>query len=99
MRTLLGFVVAAASLVLSSGCHTRRATAEDCAALLDRVVELDMKQSGYHDRVLLAKHQAALRARFASELDACTRMALPRGAMDCVADAKSVNDITARCLR
>ena len=58
-----------------------------------------MKESGYRDPALVARRQAALRARFAPELGTCTGMTVPRGAMDCVARAESVDEITARCMR
>jgi hypothetical protein len=99
MMTRLTIAAAAATLVVTGACQTRHATADDCAALLDRVVALDMKESGYRDPALVAGRQAALRARFAPELGTCTGMTMPRGAMDCVAHVESVEDIAARCLR
>lgn len=94
MRSLF---VALALLV--TACNAAPATEAECAQILDRIVELELRESGYNDAVLIARRQAELRAKLALELKGCVGRRLPKRALECVRRADSAEAISHRCLR
>ena len=57
--------------LLSLGCRSHQMTAADCQTVLDRIVDIELAESGYRDPVLSARRKAELRTRFAAELAVC----------------------------
>lgn len=80
-------------------CGSERATAEDCAAILDRIVALELSEQGYRDPELTRRKQHEFARRFAAELHRCEGLSLPPGARLCVARAASTEEISHVCLR
>ena len=87
-RALVGFL--AATVLASTGCHRRTASAADCAAVLDRLVELELNESGYRDPVL--------RARWQRDLARCRGLTVRNDLAKCLPAARSPEEITHRCL-
>jgi hypothetical protein len=94
--TLLGLL--AATTLLSSGCHRHAASAADCASILDRLVEMELSESGYRDRVLRARWQEELERRFAPDLEHCRGLAVRDDLNKCLASARTSEEVTHRCL-
>lgn len=82
-----------------SACSAAPATEAECAQILDRIVELELRESGYNDAVLIARRQAELREKLALELKGCVGRRLPKRALECVRRADSAEAISHRCLR
>lgn len=86
-------------LGLAPGCDARRATAEDCRAIFDRIVAIELRELGYRDPVLEKRKRAELSTRFRSDVFKCVGRRLPDGALPCVARAKSTEELSHECLR
>ncbi len=88
--------------VLSFGltaCTRRRASDEDCTAIIDRIVAVELAERGFRDPALLARKQAELQGRLGLEAAQCTGMLVRDGAMACVAQAHDAEEISHTCLR
>jgi hypothetical protein len=92
-------VFAAVALVTLGACSGRRATEGDCQAILDRLVDIELREEGYMDPALSERWHATARTRFAAELAACRERRLPEGALACVARATTAEEVAHRCLR
>lgn len=88
-----------ALLVLLTTCVRERASAADCAAILERIVALELAEQGFVDPELARRKQAEFARRFGPELARCEGLTLPPGARACVAGANSAEDISHICLR
>ena len=64
-------LAALAGLATLGGCHRHTATAADCRAILDRLVELELKEQGFHDPALVPRWQEELARRFDDDLRRC----------------------------
>jgi hypothetical protein len=95
--TLRPFLLAL--LLGMAACAGRPATQADCAALLDRLVELELAERGLHDAVLAERWKADARRRFAAELAACPGLSLPADALPCAATVERSGQLIQRCLR
>jgi len=86
------------ALLAASGCHRRAASAADCDAILNRLVDLELTESGYGDPVVRARWQADLARRFAPDLARCRGLAVSTDLPGCLASARTSEEITHRCL-
>lgn len=93
---LLLTAVLAAALV---GCRGRAATADDCRAILDRLIEIELVESGFHDPALAARWQTNLRQQLSPHLSACQGKRVPTDLPACLAQARTQEEITHRCLK
>jgi hypothetical protein len=82
----------------AGGCRGRAATVEDCHAVLDRLVDLELAESGFHDPALAERWRSTLRARFANDLVRCEGRRVPSNLGVCLTAAQSPEEITHRCL-
>ena len=90
----LGFCVAI------GGCRRGHPASEaECALLLDRMVDLELEERGFHDPALAAHWHAQARTRFREDLAACRGRALPPGALDCLGKAHSAERAAHDCFR
>lgn len=87
------------ALVIVAGCGNGRASRDDCAAILDRIVELELRERGFRDPALVARKREELRRTFAPELARCDGRRLPKDALACVHEARSAEEVSHRCLR
>jgi len=81
-------------------CHdeTSGATPEQCRAIFDRLVEVELAEMGYQDPVLAERRQAELARRYRSEIEECVGKAIPPGAMECIASAETAEALSHECL-
>jgi hypothetical protein len=89
-------VVLAACTAAAVGCG-RRATAGDCRLIVDRSVELQVRESG-GEPADLEKRETAVRSELEGELKACEGRRVTDRMMRCVQGAKSTRDLD-DCLR
>ena len=80
-------------------CRSERATRDDCVAILERIVALELAEQGFVDPELTRRKQSEFSRRFAAELQRCEGLSLPPGARDCVARATSAEQVSHECLR
>lgn len=97
MRPLRGMLMAA--LVAAPGCNSQRATAEQCRAIFERLVVLELQEMGFADPVLERRRRAVLVGRHSREIQSCVGRRIPPRAMDCVASAASAEVLSHDCLR
>lgn len=92
-----GSVVVLASWVALAGCG-RKATREDCELVVDRNVELQLKQLGVVDPSTVGKRKDEMRASMKDDIDKCIGKRVTDGMMQCVKSAESAERID-KCLR
>ncbi|MEZ4450633.1 MAG: hypothetical protein R3B09_14220 [Nannocystaceae bacterium] len=86
-------------LSVGAGCRGEAASAEQCARILDRIVELELREQGYRDPELARRKQAEFRRLFAEDLGECVGRRLPPAAMACIEAAVSAEQVSHLCLR
>jgi hypothetical protein len=96
-RVALAAVLAGGSLI--GGCHRHVASAADCRAVLDRLVELELKESGYRDPALAPRWQQELARRFAADLRHCQALRVRDDLPGCLRVAENPEEIAHRCLK
>jgi hypothetical protein len=89
--------VLAAALVI--GCARRRATAEDCREILDRIVTVELMEMGFRDRELAARKRREIRRSFGPELARCQGRPLSAAGLACVRTARTTEELSHVCLR
>lgn len=88
-------VAMVASLAVACG---RRATPADCQLIVDRSVELQMKQMSDTDPTLIQKREAEIRSALSGEMKSCETRRVTARTMACVRGAQSTQELDA-CLR
>lgn len=84
--------------LLAFGC--RYATEKDCEHIIDRIVELELKEQGITNPDLIEQRKAETRRKKRDELiTGCVGKRITDAAMTCIDNASSSKDITQRCLR
>jgi hypothetical protein len=96
MRTITLVALLFAS---ATACGGRRATRDDCRQILDRLVDLELRERGFHDPTLAARWRAEAQATHAADLAACEGQRIPHTALACVRSATSSEEISHRCVR
>jgi hypothetical protein len=89
-------LVAACALVLCA-CG-RRATVADCQLIVDRSVELQLKELSESDAAAIAKREGEVRAELGGEIHACENRRVTDKTMACVRSASSTQELD-KCLR
>jgi len=94
----------AAALVVALGvgglasCH--RATEADCEQILDRIVELELKDQGVTDPELVKRRTEETKSRKRDQLvRSCVGKRVSQSNMECIRKAQSSAEITDKCLR
>jgi hypothetical protein len=76
----------------------RKATAADCQLILDRSVELQMRELDKSDPEATAKRQAVLRQELEGEMKDCVGRRITDPMMACVRSATTTTELE-RCVR
>lgn len=84
--------------MLVSGCGHPASHAE-CEEILDRVIDLELKERKVSDEEIAKRREATREARGAELLGKCENRRITDGAMRCIRGATSVDQITNQCLR
>ena len=93
------WLAALVSVALLAGCHRHVATAGDCRVILDRLVEMELKESGYRDPSLVPRWQEELARRFDDDLRHCQTIQVGDDLMACVRAARNPEDIAHQCVK
>jgi hypothetical protein len=91
-------VLIAAMSVIGAGCRRHPASAPECASVLDRLVEMELTESGYRDETLRARWQQDLGRRFAPDLERCVGLTVRDDLNRCLTSARTSEEVTHRCL-
>lgn len=83
--------------VALAGCG-RKATREDCEAVVDKNVELQLKALGVTDAAVVAKRREEMRSSMKDDIDKCVGKRVTDGMMACVKNAETADKID-KCLR
>ncbi len=86
-------------LATVAGCHRHAATADDCRAILDRLVEMELKEQGFHDPALVPRWQEELARRFDDDLARCRAVRVTDDLTGCLRSARDPEEIAHRCVR
>jgi hypothetical protein len=81
------------------GCHRHMATPHDCRAILDRLVEMELAESGFHDPALVPRWQNELAGRFESDLRRCRAIRVRDDLATCLRDAQNPEQVAHRCVQ
>jgi hypothetical protein len=93
-RTLLCLVLGLAA------CGRRHvATQAECETIVDRLVAMHLRQSGFRDPVLEQKRADEIRPQLAAQLAACRQLNLPDSVLACARNATSPRALAHECLR
>lgn len=95
----LAVVTGIAVAVVVGGCHRHVASPGDCRAILDRLVEMELKESGYRDPTLAPRWERELARRFEADLRRCQALRLRDDLSRCLRVATSPEEIAHRCLK
>jgi hypothetical protein len=82
----------------AGGCHRRPARGDDCRLILDRLVDLELQHSGYHDPSLAARWREELAHRFEADLQGCTELRVRTDLATCIAAAQT-SDAVVHCVK
>jgi hypothetical protein len=84
-------------VAVAAGCG-RRATEEDCRLIVDRSVELQMKEMSQSDATAIAEREQRVRAALEDQIKACETRRVTSKTMACVRAASTMKELDA-CLR
>jgi hypothetical protein len=93
-RTFLGFALVACFV---SACG-RKATAEDCQLIVDRLIEVEMHSMKTTDEGVIEKKQEAIRGTMKDELKDCVGRRVSDSMLACVKKATATEEILS-CIR
>lgn len=79
-------------------CHRQQATRSDCVEILERIIDIELREQGFADPILARSKKAQLRQIFVANLQACTGRSLGPNAMACIRSAKTSEEISHVCL-
>ncbi len=94
----VGAMIGFALPLALGGCH--RATEADCEEIVDKIVELELKEQGVNDPATIETRKTETKAKKRQELiQSCVGKRVSVSAMRCIHNAKTSTEITDRCLR
>ena len=99
MRYVVLFFCAWGMTLVACQGDATGATPEQCRAIFDRLVEVELAEMGYQDPVLTERRQAELARRYRSEIEECVGKAIPPGATECISSAETAEALSHECLR
>jgi hypothetical protein len=98
VRALLAFpALPAFALLALAGCG-HKASDADCAFILDRNVEVQMRAMHITDPVAIDKRKQEIQGELKGQLQGCIGKRITDGMLACVARAQTAEDIDA-CMR
>jgi hypothetical protein len=99
MRRGRGLILALVVLgAVPVACRREHATAPVCGVVLDRIVELELAEQGFRDPALATQKKRELRTLLGPQLRSCVGRKMRHDALDCVAQARSTEEISHVCL-
>jgi hypothetical protein len=86
-----------ASIASLTACG-RKATEDDCRAIVDKNVEIQMTSMHITDSDAIEKKKLEMRSEFESDMKGCVGKRVTDGMMDCVKKAQKADEID-KCMR
>ena len=86
------------ALVLALYACRRLATQADCQLIVDRSVELQLKELSEVDAAAIAHREQEVRAELESDIKSCENGRVTEKTMNCVRSARATSDLD-KCLR
>jgi hypothetical protein len=83
----------------AQSCTRERASEQQCHAIFDRIVEIELEEMGFRDAALAARRTTELRARYQNMIRGCVGRDISADALRCVATAKTTEELSHKCLR
>jgi hypothetical protein len=83
----------------AQSCTRERATEQQCHAIFDRIVEIELEEMGFRDAALAARRTNELRARYQNAIRGCVGRDISANALTCVATAKTTEELSHKCLQ
>jgi hypothetical protein len=87
----------AGGLWVCAGCG-RRATVADCRLIVDKSVELQMKEMSHNDVAAIAERERQVRAALEDQIRSCESHRVTAKTMACVREASTTKELDT-CLR
>ncbi len=81
------------------GCERHTATDSDCLAIVHRLVELELTESGFRDPIVRDRWQHEISSKVSSDLGHCRGRRVPDDLAACLNRARTQEEITHGCLR
>jgi len=97
LKLVLALALASTLAGALAGCG-RKATREDCDAVVDKNVELQLKALGVNDPATVAKRREEIRASMRDDIDKCVGKRVTDAMMGCVKNAETADKLD-KCLR
>ena len=83
---------------LAAGCWS--ATEHDCERIIDRIVELELKEQNITNPALVEQRKKETHANKRDELlGGCVGNRIGKSSMSCIENAETSKDITEKCLQ
>jgi hypothetical protein len=98
LKRLVPLFLPVCLLLTASGCRRHAADGGDCEAVLDRLVELELEESGYRDPVVRARWTHEAQGRFAADLARCRGLSVRNDLRACLATARTSEAVVHRCV-
>jgi hypothetical protein len=95
----IALIAAVAGSSALAGCHRHPASAQDCRAVLDRLVAMELVESGYHDPSLVPRWQEELARRFDGDLRLCRSLRVRDDLAACLQAARNPEQVAHHCLK
>lgn len=92
-------ICAALLAFYAQSCTREAATEQQCHAIFDRIVAIELEEMGFRDAALAARRTTELRARYQSAIRGCVGHDISANALTCVATAKTTEELSHKCLR
>jgi hypothetical protein len=92
-------LAALAGFLTVGGCHRHAASAADCRAILDRLVEMELKEQGFRDPALVPRWQEELARRFDDDLRRCRAVHVGDDLGVCLQGAQNPEEIAHHCVK
>ena len=81
-----------------AGCTREGATEQQCHAIFDRIVEIELEEMGFRDAALASRRKQELRAQHHGAVRGCIGRPISADAIACVATAKTTEELSHKCL-
>ncbi|MFL5308789.1 MAG: hypothetical protein ACJ8F1_26490 [Polyangia bacterium] len=99
MSKRAGMWAVAVAVALLAGCHRHVATPADCRAILNRLVEMELAESGFRDPALVPRWQDELARRFDDDLRRCRAVRVRDDLTACLRTAQNPEQVAHRCVQ
>jgi hypothetical protein len=87
------------AIALLPGCDPEGASMDQCQAIFERLVTIELEEMGFRDPALAALTREQLSKRHQAEIATCVGRRLSANAMSCVTTAHDAEAVSHECLR